>query len=174
MASPESGRLAQGVREKITAFKKLCEGLDEKMASQAPAGRWSPKEIVSHLCGPEGTGFLPSIQAFLGKDTPRLDITPGNPYYTQQRRQMSLRDLLSEADKEYAQIASFVEKLSDAELARKAHVPFLKDSPLGEYPTLAAWVGGIGDYHVGFHIDHMKEILQGLGVSAAPAAKKTK
>jgi hypothetical protein len=36
----------------------------------------------------------------------------------------------------------------------------LKDSPIGEYPTLAQWAFGLGDFHVGFHIDHLKEILQ--------------
>jgi hypothetical protein len=28
------------------------------------------------------------------------------------------------------------------------------------------WVQAIADYHINFHIDHMKEILQVLGVSS--------
>ena len=163
----EGVRLSQVIRQKMEQFKGLCKGIDEKTASRAPEGRWSPKQIVSHLCGPEGVGFLPSMQAFLDKDTPRLDIKPEDPFFSENRSWMSLAELLSEFEKECRRAAEFAERLTDEQLARKAHIPLLKEAPMGEYPTLAQWIGAIGEYHVGFHIDHMKEILQALGVSAA-------
>jgi hypothetical protein len=46
---------------------------------------------------------------------------------------------------------------------RKAHIPLLKEIPLGEYPSLAGWIKALTEYHTGFHINHMKEILQGIG-----------
>ena len=78
---------------------------------------------------------------------------------------MTLKELLSEIEGEYSHLADAVEGLSEDQLARKAHIPLLKESPLGEYPTLAMWVRAIGEHHLGSHIDHMKEILQALGVT---------
>ena len=60
MATLTGKQLAQGIREKIEALKKASEGLDESTAARAPAGRWSPKEILSHLLGPDG-GRLPNL-----------------------------------------------------------------------------------------------------------------
>jgi len=162
MATVDGAQLSQVIHRKAEDFKRLCEGLDEDTASRAPAGRWSPKQIVSHLCGPEGIGLIASLRAFLEQDTPRLDIEPENPFFSEKRARMTLAELLAEFDKEYSQIAEFVAGLSEQELNRKAHIPLLKETPIGEYPTLAAWAQALVDYHVTFHIDHMREILQAL------------
>ncbi len=164
MADQNGQEIAQEVRRKMAEFRSTCEGLNEETSSQSPKGRWSPKQIISHLCGPEGTGFLPGLKAFLTQDTPLIDLVPENPYWSDRRSRMKLSELLAEFDREYSDIASFVEGLSKEQLSRKAHIPMLKESPLGEYPTLAQWVSGLSGYHIGFHIDHMREILQALGL----------
>ncbi len=168
MPTPEGVRLSQVIHQKMEELRRLCKGIDEKTASRAPAGRWSPKEILSHVCGPEGVGLFPSIQTILDKDTPRLDIKAEDPFFTEKRRQMTLKELLLEFEREYNHIAEVVEGLSEEQLSRKAHIPLLKETPIGEYPTLAMWIGAIGGFHLGSHIDHMKEILQALGFAIAP------
>ncbi len=165
MTDQDGKEIAQGVREKMAEFRKSCERLDEENSSRAPEGRWSPKQIISHLCGPEGIGLLPTLKAFLERDIPEIDIKPENPQWSEKRSRMSLAELLSEFDREYSSMAAFVEGLSGEQLSRKAHIPMLKDSPLGEYPTLAQWVDGLSNYHIGFHVDHMREIVQALGLS---------
>lgn len=165
MSTTEGARLAQVIRRNIEEIRRLCDGLDDATASRAPAGRWSPKEILSHLCGPEGVGVLPTIQAILEKESPRLDVEPANSFFTEHRSRMSLAELLAELERQYSRMAEFAEGFSPQQLSRTAHVPLFKETAIGEYPTLAGWIGALGDFHFGFHIDHLKEILQALGTT---------
>jgi hypothetical protein len=164
MAGRKGEELAGLVRQKMEDFINLSKELNEETASRAPEGRWSPKQIVSHISGPDGIGYLPMLQGFLDQDTPRFDIEGENPYFTERRAQMTFAGLLAEFEKEYSRIADFAAGLSADQLKRKAHVPLLKETPLGEYPTLAEWIAALVDYHVGFHIDHLREIQGALGV----------
>ncbi|MGO9951110.1 MAG: DinB family protein [Dissulfurispiraceae bacterium] len=161
MPTAEAARLVKLIQKKIGKFKDACKGIDEDMASSAPEGSWTPKQIVSHVCGPEGEGYMASIRAFLEQDTPRLDIEAWDPFYTEKRSRMTMAQLLAELDGEYGRISDLTARLTDDQLARKAHVPLLKNTPMGEYPTLAIWIQAIVKDHIDFHIAHMQEIMLG-------------
>jgi hypothetical protein len=48
--------------------------------------------------------------------------------------------------------------LSQDQLNRKARIPLFKEIPWGENPTLAEVIQALAGYHLGFHIDLLKEI----------------
>jgi hypothetical protein len=162
MSASEGMQLSNIIREKLGELNKLCAALDEETASRAPSGRWSPKEIVSHLSGVEGVSIVSLIRSVLEYDTPRLDLEPANPFFTDRRREMAFAELRAEMNGEYERMADLVAGLSDTELARMAHVPLFKETPLGEYPTLGQFVRVMAEHHLDFHISHMKEILEEL------------
>ena len=162
MATSRGNQLAQVIQQKVAALKQVCQGVDETLASSAPAERWSPRLIISHLCGPDGEGHVPFLRAFLNSDIPLIDLETENPFYTETRSRMSFRDLVAECEKNYEDVANFAEGLSEEQLARTAQIPKLKDSPLGEYPTLEGMINGLGEYHLQFHIEHLGEVLAEL------------
>jgi len=167
MADLTGKQLAQNIRQRIDELKKVCEGVDEGTSDRAPAGRWSPKEILSHLLGPEESPNLIHLQAFLDKDTPRLDIEPANPFLSVDRFNTRFVELLSQVVAEYERICRFAEGLNEEQLNRKARITMLKDTPYGEIQTLEAWlgmVGGMEGSHLEFHTNQMREILRELGV----------
>ena len=162
MATSRGNQLAQEIRQKVAALKQVCRGVDENLASLAPTDRWSPKQILSHLCGPEDVGHLPILMAFVDSDTPMIDLVTGNPFFTDNRAHMSVSELVAVCEMNYQRIANFAAELTEGQLARKAHIPKLKDSPLGEYPTLKGMIDVLGAYHVQDHIDHLREIMAAL------------
>lgn len=162
MATARGNQLAQEIKQKVAALKQVCQEVDENLSSRAPAGRWSPKQILSHLCGPEGEGYLPILKAFIDGDVPMIDLDTENPFFTEHRARMRFNELVAEFERNYQRVADFTVELNDEQLARKAHIPKLMDSPLGEYPTLDGMIYGLGEHHVQFHIDHLREILAAL------------
>lgn len=162
MACSRGKQLAQEILQKVATLKEACAGVDESLAARAPAGRWSPKQILSHLCGPEGRGHLPLLKAFLDHDIPFLELNAENPFFTEKRAAMSFSELVAESEQNYRRVADFAAGLTEAQLARTAHIPELKESPLGEYPTLDGMIKALGEFHIQFHIDHLHEILAAL------------
>jgi len=162
MATQTGAQLAETIRAALEDMRTVCAGVDEDTASRAPAGRWSPKEILSHLLGPEAGGHRPLFEAFTARDAASIDIVPGQTYFTEQRRALSFAQLVQLLEREYEGIAAYALSLDEEQFARTAHIPLFKQSPLTEYPTLAAIIGALGTHHLRTHTDHLRQVLAEL------------
>jgi len=112
--------------------------------------------IVSHLCQTDHESFLDGIGRFVLEETPEIEVTPGVTHYTPERHAMALDDLVEGFLRQHELIADYVARLSDEQLGRRAHIALFKDSPVGEYPTLAEWVQGISDFHLQAHLEELR------------------
>jgi hypothetical protein len=151
--------LQQQLDQKVQEIKQAVSGLSEERAASPPVqGEWSAKEVLSHLCGDDDALSMYEFKRFLSEDTPPLGITPGQ--YSDIRKDAPMPELLSKIETDYSAIGKFFAGLNEEQLNRKAHIPFLKETPLGEYPTLGQWAVGIIQFHLNDHIQQLKNISQ--------------
>ena len=149
--------LQQQLDQKVQEIKQAVSGIDEQKATKQPAeGEWSAKEVLSHLCGADDALSMYEFKRFLDEDTPPLGIAPGN--YGDVRKDAPISELVSKIDSDYAAIGGFFAGLDDEQLARKAHIPFLKETPLGEYPTLGQWAGAVINFHLADHVNQLRAL----------------
>ena len=143
---------------------EALEGMDEEDAARRPAdGEWCCKEMLSHLMGDEGESFVTGLRRFLNEDTPLIGVVAGLPYFTPARQAMSLSELRAGVWRQYQEVADFIGSLNDEQLTRKARIPLLKETPIGEYATLAQWAGAIINFHLTDHVGQMGKVRAALG-----------
>jgi hypothetical protein len=136
-------------------IKQVASGLSEK-GRQVPLKGWSAKQVLSHLCGDDDALSMYEFKRFLDEETPALGIVPGR--YGDNRKDAPVSELVSRIDSDYSAIGKFFAGLNDEQLSRKAHIPMLKETPLGEYPTLGQWAVGIIQFHINDHIQQLKNL----------------
>lgn len=151
--------LQQQLQQKVEEIKQAVSGIDEQKATRHPAdGEWSAKEVLSHLCGDTDALSMYEFKRFLDEDTPALGIAPGS--YSDVRSDAPIAELTSKIDSDYGQIGKFLAGLNEEQLNRKAHIPFLKETPIGEYPTLGQWAMGVINFHLNDHVQQLKTLSQ--------------
>jgi uncharacterized damage-inducible protein DinB len=153
--------LQQQLNQKVEEIKQAVAEIDEAKATTSPgSGEWSAKEILWHLTGEEHALKTFEMERFLKEDTPELGVEPGRSPYNADRAKTPVKELVSRVENQYAEVGSFLAGLNEEQLNRKAHIPFLKETPLGEYPTLGQWAIGLINFHLNDHIQQLKSLQQ--------------
>ena len=155
-----SQSLQDQLATKVNEVVSLVEGLDDSAASKSPReGEWCAKEVLSHLIGPELGAWKGWVESIATEDTPTIDLTPGISYY-EPRRSFSVGELIEQFKTEYGALGDYFAGLSEDQLSRKAHVPLFKETPLGEYPTLDQFAGGIINFHMADHVQQLRSLCE--------------
>jgi len=149
--------LSAQLAAKVGEVKEAVAGLSEEQAAKPKAeGEWCAKQVLSHLCGDDDALSMYEFKRFLNEETPGLGITPGS--YSDLRKDAPISELVAKIDSDYSAIGAFFAGLNEEQLARKAHIPFLKETPLGEYPTLGQWAGAMINYHLADHVSQLRAL----------------
>jgi len=67
---------------------------------------------------------------------------------------------MARLESQYAELVTFLAGLTDEQFGRKAHVPALQASPLGDYPTLGQYAGFIVNVHITTHVNQVRALCQ--------------
>ena len=164
MAVAQASVLQEGLRKKMDELTAGLKGISDADASRAPAqGEWSVKELLSHLSG-ENEDFVRWARQIVDTDTPELPVVPGQTNFSPQRKSMATSELLESVRRQYDELGDFLAGLNEDQLNRKAHVALFKETPFGEYPTLAQWTQAVIDFHLAGHVASLPEMREKLGV----------
>jgi hypothetical protein len=60
----------------------------------------------------------------------------------------------------YSEMGAFLSGLNEEQLNRKAQVPLLKETPIGEYPTLGQLAGALINFHLNDHVQQLRNLSQ--------------
>jgi hypothetical protein len=149
--------LPDAILRRAQEIAEIVGAMGEPKASRRPEpGAWSAREIVSHLCQTDNESFLDGIGRFVLEEKPEIEVTQGVTHYTPERHAIGLDDLVEGFLRQYELIADYVARLGDEQLGRRAHIALFRDTPAGEYPTLAEWVQGISEFHLQAHLDELR------------------
>lgn len=151
--------LSEQMAQKVGEIKQAVAAISDEQASKPPAeSEWSVKQVLSHLCGDSDALSMYEFKRFLAEETPDLGISPGE--HGDVRKGAPISELVSKIESDYGAIGQFLSGLSDEQFGRKAHVPFLKETPLGEYPTLGQWAGAVINFHLADHVNQLRTLAQ--------------
>jgi hypothetical protein len=132
--------------------------------SDAP-GEWTTREVLCHLLS-EPNATVGTLKSFATSNLPLIEINPGEANVTPERQKMTKAQLLDALEAQRREIFDYLESLGDADLARKAKIPFFKQFMGTDEIALPVFVGAMFDYHWNDHAGQIAKIRKANGMPA--------
>ncbi|PYO00711.1 MAG: hypothetical protein DMD89_07200 [Candidatus Rokuibacteriota bacterium] len=151
-----------------TNLTRQLQGMESHLDRSDAPGQWTTREVLSHLLFQPGWDPTVTLKSFAPKTLPVIDIEPGKPYLNDERKRMSLKQLVDAIDEQRRQVFAVVAPLSDDELqTRKARIPLFKQFMGTEEIPLAQYVGALFDFHWNDHAGQIAKIRKAVGLPPA-------
>lgn len=142
------------------------DGMAPYLERSDEPGEWTARQVLTHLLFAPGWDAVALLRSFADRDLPVIEIAPGDPFLTPERRAMSLEQLAGALDAQRRAVFGYLRTLSDADLARKARIPLFKTFMGTDEITLPVFVGALFEYHWNDHATQLAKIRDAVGLPA--------
>lgn len=153
------------------AFARITaqlQGMEPHLDRADAPGEWTTREVLSHLLFEPGWDPVATLEQFAERDLATLDIEASNHYCTDDRRRLSLADLIGALDAQRRQVFGHLAAFTDAQLARrKIRIPLFEQFMGTDEISIAAYVGAMLDFHWNDHAGQLAKIRAAAGLPEA-------
>ena len=129
-------------------------------------GEWTTRQVLTHLLFPPDWDLVEVLQSFRERDLPVIEIEPGDPFLTPERRMLTLDQLVTALDAQRRAVFAYLRSLGENDLARKARIPLFKTFMGTDEITLPVFVGALFEYHWNDHAAQLAKIRDAVGLPA--------
>jgi hypothetical protein len=143
------------------------EGMAPFLDRADEPGEWTTRQVLSHLMFPPSWDMVAVLRSFAHTDPPLIEIEPGDPFLTAERRTMTLPQFVAALQAQHRASFDYLNTLSEADLTRMARIPLFKAFHGTEEVSLPVFVGAIFEFHVNDHASQLAKIRDAVGLPAA-------
>ena len=141
-------------------------GMEPYLERADEPGEWTTREVLSHLLFPPNWDMVAVLRSFAERDLPVIEIEPGDPFVTPERRRMTLGQLAAALDAQRRAVRAYLGTLTAADLTRKARIPLFKTFMGTDEITLPVFIGAMFEYHWNDHAAQLAKIRSAVGLPA--------
>ena len=148
-------------------LNRQLQGMEPYMERSDRPGEWTTRQVLCHLLFEPDWKPVAVLRTFATKDLPVIEITPGQANVSGWREFMSLGQLNEALDTQRGEVFGYLETLSEADLGRKARIPFFKQIMGNEDVPISAYVGALYNHHWNEHAAQLAKIRKAMGLPEA-------
>jgi hypothetical protein len=164
-----AGKTVAALRTKTDAawanLTRQLQGMEAHLERSDAPGEWTTRQVLCHLLSDPGWKGEATLKSFAERDLPVLEIEAGKTYVTDDRKTMTLKQLVDALDAQRRSVFAYLDRLSDEDLERrKARIPLFKQFMGTDEIPLARYVGAMYDYHWNDHAGQLAKIRKAAGL----------
>jgi hypothetical protein len=146
---------------------RQLEGMEPHLDKSDAPGEWTTRQVLCHLLLEPDATPVATLKSFATSNLPLIELKPGETNVTPERQKMTQAQLLDALEAQRHDIFGYLDSLSDADLGRKAKIPFFKQFMGTDEIALPVYVGAMFDYHWNDHVGQIAKIRKANGMPAA-------